>query len=56
MTKTYDLGEIRRLFDLETPADAWDLVFDRGWEHWQPLPDTKWQVTIPADELPKDAR
>lgn len=54
MTKTYDIGEIKRLFDLETAGDAWELVLDRGWDHYQPLPSTTWQITIPAAELPKE--
>lgn len=50
--KTYTIGEIMRLFDLDTPGDAWELVIDSGWNCVQPLPDTKWQITIPPDELP----
>lgn len=49
---TYTIGEIMRLFDLETPGDAWELVIESGWDCSQPEDGTKWQITIPPDELP----
>lgn len=54
-TATYTVGDIVRLFDLDTPGDAWALIIERDWHCVQPLPDTKWRITVPVDELPKKA-
>lgn len=55
--KTFTIGAIYRLFDLDTPGDAWDLVLDKGWEHWQPNPpDTRWRVLIPNEDMPLERR
>lgn len=55
-TKTYNVTEVKELFNLETAGDAWNLIIDMGWECVQPLPDTKWQITIPAKDLPRAKR
>lgn len=54
--ETYTIGEIKDMFDLETPGDAWALVIDSGWDHENSANGRTWQVTIPPNELPRIAR
>lgn len=50
--KTYTVGEIMRLFDLETGGDAWDLILTKGWDHDNSANGRTWQVTIPSEDMP----
>lgn len=50
--KTYTVGEVMRLFGLETAGDAWDLIITKGWDCVQPDGVTKWQITIPPEDQP----